>query len=122
MSVVQRVVQKATVRVIASELDRRSGPVDQAIRDLQQHVQRIDATFETQRLEIESLRLMRGTINAAHERLQARLDEAVLRMNTNDDAARLNQTELTQLRFDLEAARRSLADLTGVLERLTQPG
>jgi chromosome segregation ATPase len=122
MSVVQRVVQKATVRVIASELDRRSGPVDQAIRDLQQHVQRIDAAFETQRLEIESLRSMRGTINAAHERLQARLDEAVVRMNTNDDAARLNQTELTQLRFDLEAARRSLADLTGVLERLTQPG
>jgi chromosome segregation ATPase len=122
MSPVQRVVQKATVRVIASELDRRSLPVEEAIRDLQQHVIRIDAALETQRAEMESLRVMRGTINAAHERLQARLDEAVNRMNGNDDAARLNQSELTQLRFDLEAARRSLADLTGVLERLTQPG
>jgi chromosome segregation ATPase len=122
MSPVQRAVQKATVRVIASELDRRSAPVEEAIRDLQQHVIRIDAAIETQRVEMESLRAMRGTINAAHERLQARLDEAVLRMNTNDDAARLNQSELAQLRFDLEAARRSLADLTGVLERLTQPG
>ncbi len=122
MSPVQRAVQKVTVRVIASELDRRSVPIQEAIRDLQQHVVRIDAAHETQRVEIESLRVMRGTINAAHERLQARLDEAVTRMNTNDDAARVNQSELTQLRFDLEAARRSLADLTGVLERLTQPG
>jgi chromosome segregation ATPase len=122
MSPVQRAVQKATVRVIASELDRRAAPVEEAIRDLQQHVIRIDAALEAQRGEMESLRSMRGTINAAHERLQARLDEAVTRMNTNDDAARLNQSEINQLRFDLEAARRSLADLTGVLERLTQPG
>jgi chromosome segregation ATPase len=122
MSPVQRAVQKATVRVIASELDRRAVPLEEAIRDLQQHIVRLDAGLESQRAEFESLKAMRANLNAAHDRMQSRLDEAVTRMNHNDDASRLNQSEIAQLRFDLEAARRSLADLTGVLERLTQPG
>lgn len=122
MNPVQRIVQKATVRVIASELDRRSIPIEDAIRDLQQHIVRLDAALDAQQKEFESLRNMRANINAAHERMQARLDEAVTRMNTNDDVGRAHEIDIAQLRFDLDAAQRSLSDLTGVLERLTQAG
>ncbi len=122
MNPVQRIMQKATVRVIASELDRRSTPIEEALRDLQQQVVRLDAALDAQQKEFESLRTMRANINAAHERLQARLDEAVTRMNANDDVGRSHDVEIAQLRFDLEAARISLGELTGVLERLTQAG
>ncbi len=122
MNPVQRIVQKATVRVIASELDRRAAPTEDALRDLQHHVVRLDAALDAQQKEFESLRTMRANINAAHERLQARLDEAVTRMNTNDDVGRAHDVDISQLRFDLEAARTSLGELSGVLERLTQAG
>lgn len=122
MNPVQRIVQKATVRVIASELDRRAAPTEDALRDLQHHVVRLDAALDAQQKEFESLRTMRANINAAHERLQARLDEAVTRMNTNDDVGRAHDVDISQLRFDLEAARTSLGELSCVLERLTQAG
>ena len=122
MSVVQRVLQKTTVRVIASELDRRAAPLEQAIRDLQARQQTLDADRAAFQTQVDSIRALKSELSAAHDRLQVRLDQSAARMNGIDDSVRAHDTDVAQLRFDLAAAQQSLADLTGVLERLTRPG
>ena len=137
MSAVQRIVQNATVRVIASELDRRALEHNRAIQDLQtqvgdlhRHIARLDelsaardALLKNHFAELQTVRANLAVAQERiHDRLNIRIDQAATRLNGADDAIRVHAQELSQLRFDLEAARRSLADLTGVLERLTLPG
>ena len=120
------IVQKAVVRVISSELDRRSASLEHAVRDAHARMDVTEAS--TAALATSNAELVRSTqsslqaIGAAHERMTTRLDELTERIRRGEDADRGAVADHEQLRFDVAAAQCGLADVTGVIERLTQAG
>jgi uncharacterized coiled-coil protein SlyX len=110
-------VQQAAVRVVASELDRRAKPLEQAVRELQQRVGVIEST---------------GVSKVAPETAQAvaSLSAGAQRLNGqfNDLASRVAGTQLTHesltdavagLQLDMKAMQVQMAQLFAALERLS---
>jgi uncharacterized coiled-coil protein SlyX len=110
-------VQQAAIRVVASELDRRAKPIEQAVRDLQQRVGTIEST---------------GVSKVAPETAQAvaALSAGAERMNNqfHDLASRVAGTQLTHealsdavtgLQNDVRALQGQMAQLFAALERLS---
>ena len=120
------IVQKAVVRVIASELDRRSAVLEQAVVDaharIDQLTQQAAASAEVARSAQSAAQNMAQNLGAAQERLGARIDELSERVRRGEDVDRAHLAELEQLRFDVRDAQAGLGNVTGVLERLTQSG
>jgi chromosome segregation ATPase len=112
MSAAKGTAQKAAVRVIASELDRRSGPLEQAIRDL---TTRMDALAAEQTSSLVELRrhvaalqtqvgdLQRTQASAlrATEELAGRVRAREVDANQLDVALRGIQAELLTTQEDL---------------------
>lgn len=119
-------VQKAVVRVIASELDRRSAALERAVIDahtrMDQLTEQAAASAELAKSARSAAQNMLQSLGAAHERLAARVDELSERVRRGEDVDRAHLAELEQLRFDVRDAQAGLGDVTGVLERLTQSG
>jgi chromosome segregation ATPase len=112
-------VQQAAVRVVASELDRRAKPIEQAVRDMQARLRNIEAgelAMSSQSLApiqhaIASVTAGQDRISSSVDALAARVSARELADERLDDAVRL-------LRADVEAIQRQLAQLVGVVERI----
>lgn len=117
-------VQKAAVRVIASELDRRSAALEQALTDLTARVESMSIESRDHRAATEaSLARALEHVNEVarqQDKLAARLEELTGRVRAREaqDADLLVST--TDLRTDLSAAQTALAQLTALLDRRAQ--
>jgi chromosome segregation ATPase len=123
---VRSIVQKAVVRVISSELDRRSASLEQALRDAHVRLDAATATTAATSNAVQGIQRALETsvqnIGTAQDRMVSRLDELTERVRKGEDVDRSHLADLEQLRFDVAAAQSGLADVTGVIERLTQAG
>jgi chromosome segregation ATPase len=110
-------VQKAGVRVIASELDRRAKPIEQALRDLQARIVAIEQR-ESDPEVARQLRQIVGTMSAAQDRLGGRVDELGSRMAAREAAHEQLDDALRSLRLDVSAMQSQMAQALALLEQL----
>ncbi len=111
--------QQAAVRVVASELDRRAKPIEQAVRDLQQRVRSVEAGDVALSADalvpvhhaIASATAAQDRVGAAVELLNGRVSARELADEQLDDAVRL-------LRADVTAIQSQLAQLLALVERI----
>jgi chromosome segregation ATPase len=112
VSAAKGTVQKAAVRVVASELDRRSGPLEQAIRDLTARMDLLAAdSFAAAaelRRHVAGLQAQVGDLQRAHaaagkamEELAGRVRAREVDANYVDAALRTLQAELLTTQEDL---------------------
>ncbi len=104
-------VQKAAVRVIASELDRRSGSLEQALRDVREQMNEVAAASATRDASLAQMRSMLNNLSASHERITARLDQLGGQMTAREQADFSLDDAVRSLRFDLDATSTTVADL-----------
>jgi prefoldin subunit 5 len=113
-------VQQVVVRVVASELDRRARPMEQAIRDLQQRATSIEAGGVT--LTTEALVPIQHTVAAVtanNDRVSAQLDLLAARVTAREAADEQLDDALRVLRADVSAIQNQLGQLLAVVERLS---
>lgn len=114
-------VQKAAVRVIASELDRRSGALERAIRDVRTQMNEVAAASSARDASIAQLRSMVANLGATQERMSARLDILTGQMTSREHAATTLDDALRGLRFDQDATSANVAEVHTMLSRLATP-
>lgn len=112
-------LQQAAVRIVASELDRRAKPIEQAVRDLQQRVRSVESGEVTLSADalvpvhhaIASVTAGQDRVGAAVELLNGRVTARELADEQLDDAVRA-------LRSDVAAIQSQLAQLVALVERI----
>lgn len=112
-------LQQAAVRIVASELDRRAKPIEQAVRDLQQRVRSVESGEVTSSADalvpvhhaIASVTVGQDRVGAAVELLNGRVTARELADEQLDDAVRA-------LRCDVAAIQSQLAQLVALVERI----
>lgn len=113
-------VQRVAVRVIASELDRRSATIERAIRDLQAQMVDLQSAQQVVSAQIEATK---DHLRRVHEHLknveavQVRLDQATTRrLDGLDSVGVTSQQTTTSLGVELAGVREALARLDAVVE------
>ena len=120
-------VQRAAVRVIASELDRRSAALEQALVDLTARVESMAVEARDHRIATDaSLHRALEHVNEVarqQDRLSARVEELAGRVRARE-AVDLELAEaISDMRADVTAAQTALSSITAVLDRGTiRPG
>lgn len=112
-------VQKVAVRVIASELDRRSAALEQAIRDLRVQMSEVAAGSAARNTALDQLQLSVNTLSAAQERISSRLDLLTGRVTAGEQADAVLDDAIRALRFDHDATTNALSQLQSTLTQLT---
>jgi chromosome segregation ATPase len=106
-------VQKAVVRVIASELDRRSGPLERAITDVAAHVQAVsaehDGALAELRRQVSGLQQQLADIQQTQQRILPLLDELAARMRAREADAELVDSAVRGLQSELLDVQGALA-------------
>jgi prefoldin subunit 5 len=113
-------VQKVAVRVIASELDRRSGSLEQAIRDLRVQMSEVAAESAARNAAIAQLQSSVNSLSAAQERLTSRLDVLTGRMTAREQAEVKLDDAMRAIRFDHDATTTAIADIHAMLARTAE--
>ncbi len=111
-------VQKAAVRVIASELDRRSATLEQAIRDLRTQMADVAANSAARNSAIDQLQLSVNTLSAAQERISNRLDLLTGRITAGEHADIALDDAVRALRFDHDATTAALQQLQSTIAQM----
>jgi hypothetical protein len=113
-------VQQAAVRVVASEMDRRAKPIEQAIRDLQHRVGKVEeggvATHDP------ALQLAVANLSASSHRQTEQLSDLASRLAGADLSRGVLAEDVRALRADVAALQTQMEQLVGVLQRLTANG
>ncbi len=113
-------VQQVVVRVVASELDRRARPMEQAIRDLQQRAASIEAGGVTLTTEaLVPIQHSVAAVTANNDRVSAQLDLLAARITAREAAHEQLDDALRALRADVSAMQNQLGQLLAVVERLS---
>jgi phage shock protein A len=111
-------VQKVAVRVIASELDRRSGSLEQAIRDLRVQMTQVATDSAGRDTAIAQLQTAVNSLSAAQERMSSRIDSLTGRVTAREHADVALDDAVRSLRFDHEATATSIAEIHDLLAHL----
>lgn len=118
-------MQKAAVRVIASELDRRSGALERALTDLTARVESMSVEARDHRAATEATlaRALEHVNEVARQqdRLSARLEELTGRVRAREAIDEELLVITGDLRGDVTAAQSALAEVTAVLDRRAAP-
>lgn len=119
MSAMKDNVQKAAVRVIASELDRRSGSVEQAVTDLAAHVHALNAEqagmIAELRRQMATVQAQLGDVQQTQARVGRTLDELSARVRTREVDADQVMAAVTGLQAELLAAQEQVAALASAM-------
>ena len=119
-------MQKAAVRVIASELDRRSGALERALSDLTARVESMSLESRDHRSATDAAlaRALEHVNEVARQqdRLAARLEELTGRMRAREAVDADLMLTTADLRTDVAAAQAMLAEITVMLDRRTGTG
>jgi chromosome segregation ATPase len=106
-------VQQAAVRVIASELDRRTGGVERAITDVAAHQQAITAeqggVIDELRRQMATVQTQLGDIQQTQARLGRSIDELAARMRAREADADLGDAAIRGLQDELLAVQEQIA-------------
>ncbi len=117
MSAVKGVVQKAAVRVIASELDRRSGGVEQAVTDVNAHLHAVTAEQAGEiaelRRAISAVERHLADIQETQQRLSRVVDELAARVRAREVDADLVDGAVRGLQGELLAVQEQVARALG---------
>ena len=109
-------VQQAAVRVIASELDRRAAPLEQAVRDTNVRLNHQAESDAALKKLLGAIQAQIGAVAAAQDRIAARLDDLGERVRRTEDLGRAHAAELARIRLDVDAVGAGLAEITSVVE------
>ena len=114
-------VQKAAVRVIASELDRRSAGLEQALVDLTARVESMSAEGRDHRSATDAA-LNRALehvneIARQQDRLAIRVEELAGRVRAREAVDEELALAIGDVRDDVTAAQKALASITALLDR-----
>ena len=114
-------VQKAAVRVIASELDRRSASLEQALVDLTARVESMSAEGRDHRSATDAA-LNRALehvneIARQQDRLAIRVEELAGRVRAREAVDEELALAIGDVRDDVTAAQAALASITALLDR-----
>ena len=120
-------VQRAAVRVIASELDRRSAALEQALVDLTARVESMAVEARDHRSATDaSLNRALEHVNEVarqQDRLSARVEELAGRVRAREAVDAELAEAISDMRTDVTAAQTALSSITAVLDRGTiRPG
>ena len=114
-------VQKAAVRVIASELDRRSASLEQALVDLTARVESMSVEGRDHRSATDAA--LNRTLEHVNEiarqqdRLAIRVEELAGRVRAREAVDEELALAIGDVRDDVTAAQAALASITALLDR-----
>jgi prefoldin subunit 5 len=112
-------LQTVVVRVVASELDRRAKPMEQAIRDLQQRASSIESGGVSLTTEaLVPIQHAVAAVTAGNDRLGGRIDALNGRLTGREAAHEQLDDAIRSLRSDVTAIQSQLGQLLAVVERL----
>jgi prefoldin subunit 5 len=112
-------LQTVVVRVVASELDRRAKPMEQAIRDLQQRASSIESGGVSLTTEaLVPIQHAVASVSASSDRVSARVDTLASRVTGREAAHEQLDDAIRLLRADVQAIQSQLGQLLAIVERL----
>jgi septal ring factor EnvC (AmiA/AmiB activator) len=116
-------VQKAAVRVIASELDRRSGSLEKAVADVNARIAALGTAQQTLSEQINAandyVRRVHdhlGSVESAHNRLMTMHTQLVGRLDVSEAERAESQRDLHALVGEVTAMREAFARLDRLVE------
>jgi chromosome segregation ATPase len=113
-------VQQVVVRVVASELDRRARPMEQAIRDLQQRASNIEAGGVSLTTDaLVPIQHSVAAVTANNDRVSAKLELLSARVLAREAADEQLDDAVRSLRSDVGALQQQLSQLISSVERLS---
>ncbi len=113
-------VQQVVVRVVASELDRRAQPLEQAIRDLQQRASNIEAGGVTLTTDaLVPIQHSVASVTANNDRVSGHLNLLTTRVTAREAADKQLDDAVRTLRADVTAIQQQLGQLIALVERLS---
>ena len=120
-------VQKGVIRVIASELDRRSAALEQALVDLTARVESMAVEARDHRSATDAMlhRALEHVNEVARQqdRLSARAEELAGRVRAREAVDVELAEAISDMRADVTAAQSALSSITAILDRGTiRPG
>jgi prefoldin subunit 5 len=113
-------VQQVVVRVVASELDRRARPLEQAIRDLQQRASTIESSGVTLTTEaLVPIQHSVAAVTANNDRVSSSLEGLAARVTAREAADEQLDDAMRILRSDVTALQQQMGQLLSLVERLS---
>ncbi len=111
--------QQAAVRVVASELDRRAKPIEQAVRDLQTRLRAVEAGEVTLSAgALVPIQHAVATVTAGQDRLGGSIELLNGRVSARELADEQLADSVRVLRADVTAIQNQLGQLLALVERL----
>ena len=118
-------VQKAAVRVIASELDRRSGSLERALTDLAARVEAMSVEARDHRASLDArtaaIAAQAEEVARAQDKLATGMQELTARVRARESVDDELGMIVADLRADLGAAQTAIAMLTSLADRQASP-